>query len=98
MLDLTTTIAVALITMQAQPTAGAEGAETKSNETAPTTEQTAKVEDDEEKIICRRTEIVGSKFKKKICGTKEQWETLANRGASTTREMQRKGKGLEPVN
>ncbi|MDJ0642129.1 MAG: hypothetical protein QNJ15_04875 [Erythrobacter sp.] len=59
-------------------------------------EETAKVADDDDKIICRRTAIIGSKFKKKICGTKKQWETLANRGADTTRELQRRGKGLEP--
>ncbi len=67
----------------------------------PKTEQVAiakedKMADDEDKIICRRTAVIGSKFKKKICGTKKQWETLSNRGSETTRSLQRRGKGLEP--
>lgn len=54
--------------------------------------------DDENKIICRRTAVIGSKFKKKICGTKKQWETLEARATEDTRQLQRRGKGLEPVN
>ncbi len=53
--------------------------------------------DDDDKIICRRTAVIGSKFKKKVCGTKKQWETLSNRGSETTRNLQRRGKGLEPT-
>lgn len=61
-------------------------------ETAQADEQS----DDSEKVICRRTAVIGSKFKKKICGTKKQWETLENRSEETTRTWQRRGKGLEP--
>ncbi|WP_298469580.1 hypothetical protein [uncultured Erythrobacter sp.] len=82
-------LAALLLSLQGQPAA----VETSATETEAKTEQAA---NDDDKIICRRTAIVGSKFKKKICGTKKQWETLANRGAETTREFQRRGKGLEP--
>ncbi|MEL6528386.1 MAG: hypothetical protein AAGK01_08775 [Pseudomonadota bacterium] len=69
--------------------------ETKTQKSASAKQAKASTDDDD-KIICRRTAIVGSKFKKRICGTKKQWETLANRGSQTTRELQRAGKGLEP--
>ena len=93
---------LAAILAAAQPQAAPDGSasapmaadQPKTEQAA--TEQSAKVADDDDKIICRRTAIIGSKFKKKICGTKKQWETLANRGADTTRELQRRGKGLEP--
>ncbi|QFT78940.1 hypothetical protein [Erythrobacter sp. THAF29] len=84
----------ALLAAQAQP---AQSADTSSD---TKTEQVAALEDtavdDEDKIICRRTAVIGSKFKKRICGTKKQWQTLENRSAATTREWQRRGKGLEP--
>ncbi|MDJ0642128.1 MAG: hypothetical protein QNJ15_04870 [Erythrobacter sp.] len=88
MTELATAIAATLLAMQGQPAAPAE-----QTESAETAEQA-----DENKIICRRTAITGSKFKKKICGTKKEWETLATRGARDTRELQRRGKGNEPVN
>ena len=88
MTELATAIAATLLAMQAQPTAQAESAEAAQ----------AEEQADANKIICRRTAITGSKFKKKICGTKKEWETLAQRGAKDTRELQRRGKGNEPVN
>lgn len=53
--------------------------------------------DDDDAIICRRTMITGTKFKKKLCATQSQWEALTRRSRDTTRELQKKGKGLEPV-
>ncbi len=52
---------------------------------------------DEDKVVCRRTAITGSKFKKKICATRKEWAALSQRGGDTAREMQRRGKGVEPV-
>lgn len=52
----------------------------------------------EDKIICRRTAVVGSKFKKRICGTKKQWEEMARRGQDNALEFQQRGNGFEPVN
>ena len=93
-------LAVILAAAQAQPVADGAASEAAAAEQPKSeqvsNEETAKVADDDDKIICRRTAIIGSKFKKRICGTKKQWETLANRGADTTRELQRRGKGLEP--
>lgn len=90
MMEFTAIIASLLLAAQAQP-----AAETSAKQTEPKAEEAV---NDDDKIICRRTAVVGSKFKKKMCGTKKQWETLSNRGTDTTREFQRRGKGLEPVN
>ena len=51
---------------------------------------------DEERLICKRTAIVGSKFKKKLCGTQEYWDQMAQRGKDATREFQTRGRGVEP--
>jgi len=53
---------------------------------------------DEDKIICRRTAVVGSKFKKRICGTKKEWAEMARRGQDNALEFQQRGGGFEPVN
>ncbi len=99
MTELAITLAATLLAMQAQPTPTTEASEANPVEEPQTAEQVAQTEaSDDDKIICRRTAITGSKFKKKICGTKKEWETLANRGSKDTRELQRRGKGLEPVN
>ncbi len=100
MIDLTTTIAATLLAMQAQAADTAEAADAKAEATAQAAEQVeevAEVDEDKDKIICKRTAVIGSKFKKKICGTKEQWATMHNRGEDSTREMQRR-RGFEPAN
>jgi len=51
--------------------------------------------EDEDKIICRRTAIVGSRFKKRICGTQKEWESMSRRSRDATQGMQRSGRGLE---
>jgi len=51
---------------------------------------------EDEKMICRRTAVIGSKFKKRICATKKEWETLREQNVENAREMQRRGKGLDP--
>lgn len=42
-----------------------------------------------EEVICKRTAIVGSKFKKRMCATAQQWEDLSERGEDITRRMKR---------
>ncbi|WP_298336339.1 hypothetical protein [uncultured Erythrobacter sp.] len=54
------------------------------------------VVNDEDKIICRRTAIVGSRFKKRLCGTQKEWESMRQRSRDATQGMQRSGRGLEP--
>lgn len=89
-------LAALLLSLQGQPAPEAAqptGAETAATDTDAKSQEAAT---DDDKIICRRTAVIGSKFKKRICGTKKQWESLANRATETTREFQRRGKGLEP--
>ena len=71
-------------------TAMAQDAQPAAGETA------AKDGADEERLICKRTAIVGSKFKKKLCGTQEYWDQMAQRGKDATREFQVRGRGVEP--
>ncbi len=73
-------------------TAPADGSE------AEEVEDTESVEDEDDKIICRRTAVIGSKFKKKMCGTAKQWRTMAAQGRDTAKEFQRLGKGVTPSN
>ena len=83
---------------QAAPEGEAEteaaATETASTETeaAPTPE--AEAATDENRIICRRTQVIGSKFTKRICGTQAEWDELARKGQVSTAEFQNKGQGI----
>ncbi|MEM1196586.1 MAG: hypothetical protein AAGH57_10820 [Pseudomonadota bacterium] len=100
MTELFTLLLPLLLATQAQPTettqATDEAVETLEAAEVPPVEEAQKDRDDE--IICRREAVVGSKFKKKICATRAEWQTLAERSRDTTQQFQRRGKGLEPVN
>ncbi|WP_343346098.1 hypothetical protein WJT74_01675 [Sphingomicrobium sp. XHP0239] len=50
----------------------------------------------DEPVICKRTTIVGSKFKKKVCGTPSEWAVMEGRSQDVTGQMQRRGKGMDP--
>lgn len=81
---------------QAEPAdAGTEDATTSEETAGPPVEEEAQNDRDDE-IICRREAVTGSRFKKKICGTRKQWEDLARRAQDDTQQMQRQGKGVEP--
>ncbi|MEM9310158.1 MAG: hypothetical protein AAGA34_01815 [Pseudomonadota bacterium] len=110
MLAQTPFLAVIALALQAAPETTEEAAaqqaqaqETEQSETTgpapaddPVKEEAKKNDPDE--IICRREAVIGSKFKKKICATRAEWQTLADRSRDTTQQFQRRGKGLEPVN
>ena len=55
-------------------------------------------EGDDERMFCKRTAIIGSKFKKKLCGTKEYWDRMAQNAKDATLEFQTRGWGVEPGN
>ena len=102
MIDVTPAVLSLLLAASPQ----AEATETAAAQAAaePVAEQTAAAEaqqeelNEDDKVICRRTSVIGSKFKKRICGTKKEWETLRARAEADTRAFQRRGKGNEPVN
>ena len=89
---------VLFVSLQAQPAsepeeAQAEAASTEAvepQETAPETEAAT----DENRVICRRTQVIGSKFTKRICGTQAEWDELARKGQISTAEFQAKGAGI----
>lgn len=83
-----------LLALQAQPTP-AEDTAADASEAAAT--ERAEPKKNPNKIICKRTKVVGSNLKKRICSTRAEWDALAQRGEDTTREMQRR-RGNEPVN
>ena len=91
MIDLNVAHLMALSVSLAQPT----GVATEAGEDA-TIEQIEEVEQDQDRIICKKTRLTGSKFTKKICGTEEQWAQLTGRARDNAAEMQRRGKGLDP--
>ena len=51
------------------------------------TKRTAKSEDG--KMICKRTQAIGSKFNKKVCATADEWALRAAQDKKTTEEIQR---------
>ncbi len=56
--------------------------------TKPAEAASAKVAS-QDKVVCKRTAMAGSKVKKKVCATAEQWDALAEHSIRTTRELQR---------
>lgn len=55
---------------------------------APAPGQARAVEAGEE-LVCKKTALAGSKFKKRLCATAEEWERLARHAEETTQELQR---------
>ena len=101
--------ATLFMSLQAAPPAAAPEAppapestvatETARAEPAAPAAQVAQEEaavDEEDKVICRRTAVVGSRFKKRICGTAREWTTLRGESKDVTRRLQRSGRGLDP--
>ena len=89
-----TAIALAATLLVAPVAASAQDAQPAAGETAAA----ASEDGDDERMICKRTAIVGSKFKKKLCGTKEYWDRMAQNAKDATREFQTRGRGVEPGN
>lgn len=82
----------ALLMAQPEPAQSVEASEAVAE-----VEVEVEEKDDENRIICKRTAVIGSKFKKRICGTAKEWETMSQRAEDTTKDFQRRGKGNEPI-
>ncbi len=89
--ELTGLMASLFLALQAQPAEAPAPKPDPAAEAAP-----EEAVNDEDKIVCRRTAITGSKFKKKVCATKKEWASLGRRSRENAGEMQRRGKGLSP--
>ena len=55
------------------------------------TNRTSKSEDG--KMICKRTQAIGSKFNKKVCATAEEWALREEQDRAATQRIQRGGIG-----
>jgi hypothetical protein len=53
---------------------------------APATVQADKADADPDKMVCRKEEITGSRFAKRVCMTRSQWDEQARR----TEEFERR--------
>lgn len=58
--------------------------------------RTAEQIEDDKKIVCRRVAIVGSRFKKRVCASKEEWRTRRDSSVQETATLQRRARGFEP--
>ncbi len=89
-----------LLAIQAQPAPESntetevEATEAANTETQAAPAPAAEPATDENRIICRRTQVIGSKFTKRICGTQAEWDELARKGQVSTAEFQNKGQGI----
>ena len=43
---------------------------------------------DPDEVICKRVQKTGTRFKEKVCATREQWANSEQYGRDTTRELQ----------
>ncbi|MEL6687811.1 MAG: hypothetical protein AAFP97_09325 [Pseudomonadota bacterium] len=51
--------------------------------------ETAQNDLDPNRQVCKRTKVVGSNFKKKICRTANEWEALEQQSREATERIQR---------
>lgn len=93
---LTSLLASAALVFSLQAQAASEPEQetevTQIEEAAP--EPEAEPATEENTVICRRTQLIGSKFSKRICGTQAEWDELARKGRVSTAEFQAKGAGI----
>jgi hypothetical protein len=93
---LTSLLASAALLFSLQAQAASEPEQetevTQIEEAAP--EPEAEPATEENTVICRRTQLIGSKFTKRICGTQAEWDELARKGRVSTAEFQAKGAGI----
>jgi len=54
--------------------------------------ESAKPEAEEDRMICKRTKVPGTNFRKKICGTAEEWGVMTDRSKKALEGIQRTGR------
>lgn len=93
MFDTASIIAALLLVSASHGVAdvGGSEAEAAADLTATGDVQTAAAGDGE--LICRKTRVTGSRFKKRICATQEQWDQYAQKAQREAKRMQDRGKG-----
>jgi hypothetical protein len=59
-------------------------------ETTATPAETEAANDDN-KRVCRRVALIGTRMKKKVCATRKEWRDMAEQSRKTTGDIQRNG-------
>jgi len=49
---------------------------------------------DPDEVICKSTRVTGSKFKKRACHTRAEWEEMARAGREFTDNLNRRNRGM----
>ena len=70
-----------------QATVAAASAKTTTTETGAT-----KIAEDGSEEICKRTQVTGTRFKKKICATAAEWQAMADRARAQTSAFQNRSR------
>lgn len=63
----------------------------KTTATTVTTAKVSETETDGSRRICKSTTVVGSKFRKKVCATADEWAARQQEDQKTTEDIQRSG-------
>ena len=79
---------VAEAPVASQATVAAASAKTTTTETGAT-----KIAEDGSEEICKRTQVTGTRFKKKICATAAEWQAMADRARAQTSAFQNRSRG-----
>lgn len=84
-LNRTACLTVALFALSACATTQT-APESAASDAAQVTSQASA--EPEEELICKMTPVVGSKFKRKLCGTEDQWAAATRLGRSFAASVQ----------
>ncbi|GLQ19566.1 hypothetical protein ACFFUB_14170 [Algimonas porphyrae] len=49
-------------------------------------------------VICKYRDVTGSNFRRKMCGTAEEWAAIEEEAKKATDRIQRRNRGFEPSN
>ncbi|WDI33203.1 hypothetical protein PUV54_08335 [Hyphococcus flavus] len=71
-------------------TAATQTSEEAQVEQVAANEADAQQEVDDSRVICKRTQVTGSRFRKNICRTWGEWKAIEDSSRSATEEAQRR--------
>jgi len=76
-----------LIAIMAAAAAATSDAPAASGQTASSPPATQAAADDSQKVVCHYEEVTGSRFKKRVCHTKAQWQQLSEQAEKMQRDI-----------
>ena len=90
------TLAAATVSLMLQPAAQPAQAPDEPVAAGEEAQVDVAAKKGEDKVVCKRQTIVGSKFKRRLCFAESEWEALRRKAIEDTADLQRRGKGLSP--